>query len=297
MQPVEGFARFGSFETWYRVLGELSTKRPPLVVVHGGPGLTHDYVEEFAELADGERAVVLYDQIGNGRSTHLPGKGREFWAVSRFADEIADLVRHLKIEHRHVVLGQSFGAAIAAEYACRKPSGLNALVLANGYASMPLFISGLLRLRRALPEDVQATLARHEQARTTANPEYQQALAVFFARHVCRLPPSPGLIRSLEALEREPTVFAAMYGPSLFMLEGTLKDWSVVDKLGEIRVPTLVYRGAFDESVAEAVAPFLERIPNVRGHVFPNSSHLPHAEERADCLNLVRDFLLNADPA
>jgi L-proline amide hydrolase len=70
-QEIEGFAPFGEHRTWYRVTGDLAGGKPPLVALHGGPGCTHDYIEAYADLAADGRAVVHYDQLGNGKSTHL----------------------------------------------------------------------------------------------------------------------------------------------------------------------------------------------------------------------------------
>ena len=69
-------------ETWWRVVGDVGSGGPPLVVLHGGPGATHDYLVDVAAIHDADgRAVVFYDQVGNGRSTHLPDRGAEFWTV------------------------------------------------------------------------------------------------------------------------------------------------------------------------------------------------------------------------
>ncbi len=72
----EGYAPFGAYQTWYRVTGDLTTGRTPLVIIHGGPGCTHDYVDAFKDVAASGHAVIHYDQLGNGRSTHLPEKIR-----------------------------------------------------------------------------------------------------------------------------------------------------------------------------------------------------------------------------
>ena len=84
MQVREGYADFRGHRTWFRVTGDLDSGRLPLIVAHGGPGCTHDYVDSFKDLAATGRAVVHYDQIGNGRSTHLPDAPSEYWAVDLF---------------------------------------------------------------------------------------------------------------------------------------------------------------------------------------------------------------------
>ncbi len=92
---VEDFASFREYKTWYRVIGDLKSVKVPLVAVHGGPGCTHDYLESISDIAATGRAVVFYDQIGNGRSTHLPEAGPDFWTVDLFLEELDNLLDHL----------------------------------------------------------------------------------------------------------------------------------------------------------------------------------------------------------
>jgi L-proline amide hydrolase len=102
--------------TWYRVDGDLGANGPaPLVILHGGPGAAHDYLEPVAELASSAgRPCVLYDQIGCGRSEHLPDAPVEFWTVELFSRELRSLLEHLAIERRYHVLGQSWGGMLGA---------------------------------------------------------------------------------------------------------------------------------------------------------------------------------------
>ncbi len=292
----EGFAPYQDYRTWYRICGDLDGGKLPLVVAHGGPGCTHDYVDSFRELADGGRPVIHYDQIGNGRSTHLPDKGEDFWTVDFFLGELDSLLDHLGIADRYALLGQSWGGMLGAEHAVRRPAGLRALVIANSPASMALWSEGAAELRAELPEGVRATLDRHEANGTTDHPDYLAAQDVFYKRHVCRLEPWPAEVqRTFDAMEEDSTVYNVMNGPNEFHVIGTMRSWTVIDRLDRIEAPTLVFRGAFDEATESCVAPFLERIPNVTGHVFPRSSHMPHVEEKADCLALTEDFLARCE--
>jgi len=169
----EGRAQFDGHETWYRVVGELSGDGPaPLVTLHGGPGATHDYLLSMTDLGRDGRAVVFYDQIGNGNSTHLPDRGADFWTVELFVRELANLLEHLGIADRYHVLGQSWGGFLAQEHALTKPQGLRSLVLSNTAASFPAFVEAANRWRAELPPEVEATLRRHEEAGTTDDPEY-----------------------------------------------------------------------------------------------------------------------------
>ena len=293
---AEGFARLGDYETWYRVTGDLASPRLPLVIAHGGPGCTHDYVDSFKHLAENGRAVIHYDQIGNGKSTHLPDKGGDFWTVAFFLSELDNLLAHLGIADRYALLGQSWGGMLGAEHAVLQPRGLKALILANSLASMALWTAGAATLRAQLPPDVQNALDRHEANGTTDDPEYLAAERAFYDRHVCRVVPwPPEVARTFAAIDHDPTVYHTMNGPNEFHVIGTMKDWTIIDRLDRITAPTFVFRGEFDEATPECIQPFIDRIPDVEAAVFPNSSHMPHVENQAACLAAVDAFLQRHD--
>ena len=119
----EGYAAFGAYQTWYRVTGDLGTGRTPLVILHGGPGCTHDYVDAFKDVAASGHAVIHYDQIGNGRSTHLPDKDPSFWTIGLFLDELNNLLDHLQISDNYAILGQSWGGMLGSEHAILQQIG------------------------------------------------------------------------------------------------------------------------------------------------------------------------------
>jgi L-proline amide hydrolase len=106
----------------------------------------------------------------------------------------------------------------------------------------------------------------------------------------------PEVVASFAQIYAEPTVYHAMNGPSEFTVVGSLKDWSVVERLPQVAVPTLVVAGRHDEATPATWAPFVERIPDVRSHVFPASSHMPHVEETGAFLDVVGAFLHENDP-
>jgi len=285
-------------QTWYRVSGEL---RPgddapaPLIVLHGGPGATHDYLLSLVDLAD-RRPVVHYDQVGNGRSSHYPDRGAEFWTVDLFVRELHNLVDALGIAGRHHVLGQSWGGFLAQEYALTQPSGLQSLVLADTAASFPDFVAEANRLRALLPPEVEETLRRHEDAGTTDDPEYEAACEVFYRRHLCRLDPWPDdVVEAFAWLERDPTVYHTMNGPSEFHVIGSIRDWQSKDRLSAIDVPTLLVSGRHDEA-APALQEALQA--GIRGSewiCFEDSSHMPHLEEREPFMQAVGDWLARHD--
>jgi L-proline amide hydrolase len=291
-----GTVDFRGWQTWYRVTGDLETGKTPLVVLHGGPGAAHNYTLSIAGIAAQGRAVVHYDQLGIGNSTHLPERGADFWTVQLFLDELDNLLAALGIAGRYHVLGQSWGGMLAAEHAVRRPPGLRGLVIANSPASMHLWVSEANRLRDELPAEVQRTLLAHEAAGTTDHPDYKAAEDVFNARHVCRIVPNPPEVAETFALiDADPTVYHTMNGPNEFHVVGTLKDWTVIERLDRITAPTLLVSGRYDEATEATVQPYADRIPDVRWTIFENSSHMPHVEEEASYLRLVGAFLDDND--
>jgi L-proline amide hydrolase len=288
---TSGYAPFRGYRTWYRVAGDLRAG-VPLVVLHGGPGCAHHYVLSIADLAGPQRAVVHYDQLGCGDSTRLPDEDPSFWTVELFLAELDNLLGHLGIAGEYDLLGQSWGGMLAAEHAVRRPAGLRRLVIANSPASMCDWREAAEKLRAELPSDVRETLERYEAVGDYDNPGYKAASDVFYARHVCRIVPNPPEVeRTNELIAEDPTVYRAMNGPNEFFVIGSLKDWSIVDRLPAVDVPTLVINGRYDEATDECVRPYVERIPGARHVRFENSSHMPHVEERELYMNTVDAFL------
>jgi L-proline amide hydrolase len=285
-------------QTWYRVTGELrpgdADAPAPLVALHGGPGATHDYLLSLADLAD-RRAVVHYDQLGNGHSSHYPDRGADFWTVDLFVRELHNLVDALGIADRHHVLGQSWGGFLAQEYAFTQPAGLRSLVLANTAASFPDFVAEANRLRSLLPPEVEETLRRHEEAGTTDDPAYMEACLVFYGRHVCRIEWPPEVAEAFSWIERDPTVYHTMNGPSEFHVVGSIKDWQSKDRLGEIDVPTLLVSGRHDEATPALQETLREGIRGAEWVCFEESSHMPHVEEREFYMQVVGDWLAQHD--
>ena len=297
MTGHEGRMTRDGHETWYRVVGELdpAATQTPVVICHGGPGAAHDYTEPIAELSRYGRACVLYDQLGCGKSDHLPDAAPDFWSPQLFKDELAALVGHLGIAERYAIVGQSWGGMLAMEYALDHPPGLRGMVVADSPASMPLWVSEANRLRLDLPADVQETLTHHEEAGTTDDPEYEAAVRVFYDRHVCRIPWPDCVKRSFDQMAAEPTVYHTMNGPSEFHVIGSIRDWQVTDRLTEIDVPTLVVSGRHDEATPALQEVLVAGIPQTEQMVLEESSHLPMWEERDAYMTAVGDFLARHD--
>jgi L-proline amide hydrolase len=294
---VEGVVHWDAGETWYRVEGDLvAGDVAPLVLLHGGPGAAHDYLEPIADLARTTgRACVLYDQIGCGRSQHFPDAPADFWTVELFCRELTQVLEHLDIAARYHVLGQSWGGMLGMEHALRQPRGLRSLVVANSPASMQLWLEEANRLRGLLPSDVQEVLTRHEAAGTTDSEEYEQAMMRFYERHLCRIPFPEELQRTFAQLAADPTVYHTMNGPSEFHVIGTLTGWDITPRLGEIRMPVLVISGEHDEATPAVVRPLVDALPDVRWELINDASHSTHLEQPELFLELVETFLAAHD--
>jgi proline-specific peptidase len=154
------------------------------------------------------------------------------------------------------------------------------------------------KLRDELPPDVQATLLRHEEAGTTTSQEYVDAMQVFYDRHVCRRLPYPDYMkRSFDFLGQAPEVYNTMNGPSEFHVVGTIKNWDVRHRLGEIQAPTLVTSGRYDEATPVIAGTVHEGIPGSKWVIFEESSHSAHVEEEDLYRQVLTDFISQYDDA
>lgn len=283
-----------ALRTWYQVVGGARSggAAVPVVVCHGGPGLTHDYLLSLTDLARQGRTCVFYDQVGNGRSDHLPQAPAGFWNVDLFLAELEALLAHLDLIDGFHLLGHSWGGMLALELAVRRPPGLRSIVAADAYASSAVYTEEVARLVSCLPEEARTAIAVHEAAGTTESPEYQQAMGVFYARHVLRTRPVPDEMKStVAALAADPTVYTTMAGPSEFSMTGVLRDWDITERLDQIEVPVLLVSGRHDEVTPRAVEQLWRGLPKAQWELFEESSHMPHLEEHDRYVALVAEFL------
>ena len=289
--PVhEGFIPFRGYRTWYRMVGhQEEAGKLPLLCLHGGPGMSHDYLEPLEALAGTGRQVIFYDQLGCGKSDH-PHKA-SLWQIALFIEEVNAVRKALGLDHVHL-LGQSWGGFLAQEYMLTKPSGVKSLILANSAASTHRWISEANRLRAQLPEGIQATLTKHEEAGATDDPAYAAATDVYYSRHLCRLNPWPDCLqRTLDQLGQDPEVYNTMWGPSEFYCTGLLKDWDIEHRLGEIDPLTLILSGEYDESTPAINQGLHKGIRNSEWVLLEGCSHTSHLEDTERYLKLVTAFL------
>lgn len=274
-----GTMPFHGGHTWYRVFGDLSADGPaPLLLLHGGPGAVHDGLLPLADLFSGQRPVVLYDQVGCGNSTHRPGWPPQAWTVELHLEELHALVSHLGLTRVHL-LGHSWGGFLAAEYALAHPEHVASLTLFSTAASSELMMASIM-------------------GRVGAIADQGLPPAEFVTRHLCRVPMPEPLVHTFAQLAEFPEVNAAMAGSDAETgeLVGTLRGWSVIDRLAGIGAPTLVLGGEFDELDSAARQPFLDGIPGARGHEFAGASHVAYIETPEAVRVVLGVFLTEHDP-
>ncbi|CDO75001.1 hypothetical protein BN946_scf184965.g3 [Trametes cinnabarina] len=276
------------FETYYKVFGDLANRtRPPVIGLHGGHGLVHQAVAPLADLAASHSIpVILYDQFGNGRSSHVRDKPPDFWSISLYIDELENLLVHLGVQDAFDIVGHSWGGVLGAEVAVRRqPKGLRHLVLADSLASYELWEKSVMQLMATLPKEAQEDLM----VGMKDLKRYREGLRQFHAKHGCLKQPFPeDLAYALDQIFGEggdPTVANAPLGLSI------LNNWTIIDRLHLIEVPTLVINGRLDIAQDFVVAPFFERIKKVKWVTLENSSHTPFFEDdRERFMQLVSDF-------
>jgi proline-specific peptidase len=286
----EGFIPFHGYRTWYRIVGDHEDEgKFPLLCLHGGPGIAHDYLEPLEAIEETGRRVIFYDQLGCGNSDrpHDPS----LWNVDLFVQEVDAVREALDLQEIHL-FGQSWGGFLAQEYMLTKPSGVKSLILSNSAASTQRWIEEANLLRAELPEKTRQILQEHEDAGTLDHPDYVLATEVYYRRHLCRLMPWPECLeRALNGLSQDPEVYNIMWGPTEFTCTGRLQNWNIEDRLSEIHVPTLIISGEYDESTPGINEVLHRRIPNSEWVLMEECSHTPHLEATEKYLNILKNFL------
>lgn len=282
-------------EIYYRLFGG---DRETLVGLHGGPGADHRYLSRLGELAGDGLQVLLYDQLGSGKSD-VPDDS-SLWVVPRFVEELETVRTSLGLGPVHL-MGQSWGGILALQYALDHPDGVQSLVLSNTGSSVNEIFRGMTQLRLDLGADLFTRMVMREAEGDVESDEYQAMVKQLYARHLRRSTPF-AFDRSLREFEEimvplmdlGPAYFA-MWGPHEFLLTGTLADWDVTARLGEITVPTLILCGWFDEVDLRCHRILAEGIPDNEFVIFGNSSHVTILEKEGDAyLAVIRDFVRRA---
>lgn len=276
-QVSEGFMPFRSFRTYYRVVTPQRITRPALLLLHGGPGSTHNYFELLDELAATGRQVVMYDQLGCGESWVEPGHP-ELWTLPHWLDELEALRHFLHLERLHV-LGQSWGGMMVLAWLIdRKPQGVQSAILSSTLSSSVLWGREQHRLLSLLPEEDQRAIAEAERTACFTAPEYLAANERYTHRHAYSVTPeSPECVRRAKRFGTES--YEVAWGPNEFTPWGNLKDFDYTPRLPEIKQPCLVISGTRDESTPLIAKTMADGIPNSQWWLMDGARHLTFADQ------------------
>lgn len=283
MRDEAGYLTVPGGRIWYRRVGEGSK---PVLILHGGPGFCHDYLEPLEALAE-DREVVFFDQLGCGLSDRPDDSS--LWTVEFFMDEIDSVCDGLGLSGYHL-FGQSWGGMLGMNYVIDRKPNILSLTVCNSPGAMSRMTADCDRLLCQLPEDVQETIRWHQEKGFTSCPEYQGAIAYWSGKHICRLRPWPdGLERSFAKLGTD--TYGTMIGPSEFYVTGNLADWDIRDGLPEMSVPTLFIAGEHDEITPEHVHELHTLVPDSEYVLFRGVAHMPFYEAPDVFLADLREFL------
>lgn len=285
---VSGYVPVPGGEIWYRINGRQHLgKKAALIAIHGGPGGHHRRLMPLVSLAD-ERPVILYDQLGSGNSTRTDRP--DLWTVERFVAEIDALRRALGLQ-QVIVLGHSWGGALAAEYAVRNPLGLRGVILSSPLISTRQWMTDTARLVDELPPHTRDAIRRHVAMRDYSGPGYREAEKAYDLRHACRGTPCPGEKYRVDGPKGNDAIYEYMWGPTEFEASGTLRNFDVSARLPEIRVPALMICGEFDEATPASCRKFAAMIASAPVVIIPGASHMSMVENEFNYLAAVRKFL------
>lgn len=285
----EGYVRVRGKRLFYRRFGIRG--RPAVLALHGGPGLAHDYLTPLADLAVAGYEVVLYDQLGCGRSER-PSSYRDY-TIGAAAEDADEVRRRLGLGRVHL-FGHSYGGALALETALRHPEGLRSLIVSSGFASLETLWRGLrLRVSQLSPQDRTAYL--REDRTGSSTPESVRAVEEFRRRFMTHLDNVPYELWTLFPRANR-KVSVAMGFSALNLVEngfrtGTMAGWDVTGRLRRLRMPVLVTSGQFDHVVPECAREIHRGIPHSRLIVRKGEGHLPFFEHRDQYITVLRRFL------
>lgn len=293
-EPVagEGFIDVPGGKVWYRVYaGE--GKGTPLLVLHGGPGGQSCVFSQLSRLTE-DRPVILYDQLGGGRSERPDDAS--LWTVERAVEELATVRRALGLERVHL-LGHSWGAALAAEYVVgHKPVGVASVIFASPYLGTPHWVADMEVLKSELPDYVQRVIAEHEAAGTTGSDDYRTATELFYMRHLYHRYPKPSRPDCQGSVFGE-AIYQTMWGPSEFAATGSLKTFDRTGDLHRIAAPVLYVTGQYDEARPETVAEFQRRTPGSQFVIIADAAHMLMLEQPETFATAIRTFMRQVDAA
>jgi proline iminopeptidase len=282
MIPVVG----GKYRVWTRRVGNGGLK---VLALHGGPGMTHEYLECMQDFLPGAGyEVYFYDQLGCGNSDRP--NDDSLWTVARYRTEVEEVRAGLGLTD-FVLYGHSWGGMLVQEYAVTYPHHLKAAVISNMTASMKSYVTHINSLRKTLPATVQAVMAKYEAEKKYDAPEYQEILfSQVYRRVLCRLNPWPEPAE-MSLAHMNAKIYNLMQGPSEFVITGNYKNWNRWPDLHRITVPTLLIAGRHGTMSVGDIQKMGRLIPNSRVAVCENGSHMALYDDQQAYFDHLLAFL------
>lgn len=259
-----------------------------MVCLHGGPGGTHDYLSPLTDLARFGYKVVLYDQLGCGKSEVPPDDSS--YTVDYYVEELEELRKKLDLGSIHL-FGHSWGGMLAIAYALKYQRNLKSLIISSGLASIPFSVAETERLVSEMPEEAQEVLKKYGESGMAESPEYRKVYQKYYRdQHSCRMKTLPkDWTYTIEHINRR--IYNIMNGPDDIQITGTLKDWDVSERLAEIEVPCLITVGRYDSLTPNIAQDIHARVKGSKLVIFEESAHIAMWEEKEKYLSVVKDFL------
>ena len=286
----------GTFDVW--TLRSGASRRIKLLLLHGGPGCTHEYFEVFDSfLPQAGIELYFYDQLGSHHSSQ-PDHA-DLWEIGRFVDEVEQVRQALALDGSNFfLLGHSWGGILAIEYALRHQQYLKGLIISNMVWSVPEYNRyAEERFLRQLPAGVLAELQAIEAAEDYDNPRYMELLIPHhYEHHVLRRPYAQwpdSVRRAFDHLN--PKVYIPMQGPSELGARGKLAQWDRRADLSRIQVPTLTIGAAHDTMDPQQMAAMAKALPRGSHLHCPNGSHMAMVDDQVVYIQGLIDFLRRVD--
>ncbi|HBA49000.1 MAG TPA: alpha/beta hydrolase [Lachnospiraceae bacterium] len=294
MKIREGYMPYLEYKTYYRIVGEKTGDKKPLVLLHGGPGSTHNYFEVLDRLAEEDgRELIMYDQLGCGES-YVENRP-DLWNMETWVNELAALRDHLGLAEIHL-LGQSWGGMLLLHYVCNvKPEGIKSLILSSTLPASWMWGIEQQRMIKELPLEMQKAIEKAAAVNDYTDPLYRAAEAEYMLRHASGAvtEESPECLRRPVRKGRE--AYVTGWGPNEYTPQGTLKNYDVTEQLKDIKEPALVINGGNDLCTPYIAKYMYDRIPNSRWELFRACRHMCFVEDNDRYIELMKEWLNKND--
>jgi len=283
----------GNFKVWTKRFG--NNPRIKILLLHGGPAFTHEYLECFESFFPKEGFEFYeYDQLGSYYSDQP--KDSSLWTIEHFVDEVEQVRNAIGANKENFyVLGNSWGGMLAMEYALKYQDNLKGLIVCNMMASIPDYEKYNAVLREQMRKSLVDSLQNYEAKGLYKDTTYQSLVfSEYYTKHLFRLPECPDpVLRAFKHYNEE--IYVMMQGPSEFKTGGRLISWDIKDSLKEIKIPTLMVGAKFDTMDPKTMEEQSKAVQKGRYLYCPNGSHLCMWDDQQVFMNGVIKFIKDVD--